>query len=337
MIEIIEGQNRYKNLIRPRTLFVFTDTAAKNSILSIVNHVCSYHQADDFLICSLTEFRSLIGVKSVISDFSAAHIREILDEFKPQMVFLGTSVKNYEWVWINEAEKLNIETHSFVDHFNSYKNRFVYDSVIYWPDYIYVLNENAKLDAKHEGVPEEKLIILRNPYYYDIESYKPEISYEDFLRMYDLKIESKVLLFISDSVSTHLPDLGFNEFSMLELLLNTLKDLQNKNQLTNNWNIIVKLHPDEDKTKFDPLVKTYIESGMKINVIKTADPKLLNYYADKVIGMFSNMVIESLLMNKPVLRIEIGQKRELLKFDEKNCVVVKEIEQLNEELVKFMD
>ena len=57
-----------------------------------------------------------------------------------------------------------------------------------------------------------------------------------------------------------------------------------------------------------------IHLDLKTIVVKDCDSLSINYFSDYIIGMFSNMVIESYLMKK-VLRVQIGQiGNDLMKF-----------------------
>ena len=50
--------------------------------------------------------------------------------------------------------------------------------------------------------------------------------------------------------------------------------------------------------------------------MKDCEPLAINYFSDYVVGMFSNMIIESFLMKKKVLRIQLNQNGEdKMKFD----------------------
>jgi predicted glycosyltransferase len=55
--------------------------------------------------------------------------------------------------------------------------------------------------------------------------------------------------------------------------------------------------------------------NLDIITIRDCDPLLINYYSDYVIGMHSNMIIESFLLGEKILRVQTGQLfDDLLKF-----------------------
>ena len=49
------------------------------------------------------------------------------------------------------------------------------------------------------------------------------------------------------------------------------------------------------------------QKNLKITVVKDCDSLSLNYLSDYIIGIFSNMVIESFLMNMKLLWVQTGQ------------------------------
>ena len=76
---------------------------------------------------------------------------------------------------------------------------------------------------------------------------------------------------------------------------------------------------------------------LEYRVIRNFDPLTINYFSDFVLGMFSNMVIESYLMKKKLLRIQTGIKIEdPLGFENLNNNYVKKVENLNSNLFKLL-
>ena len=71
------------------------------------------------------------------------------------------------------------------------------------------------------------------------------------------------------------------------------------------------------------------------NFLKTLT---LNYYSDYCIGMFSNMVTETFLLNKKLLRVQTGQNGEdLMKFSNLRNQVIITKEKLDEKLNTFLN
>ena len=130
--------------------------------------------------------------------------------------------------------------------------------------------------------------------------------------------------------------MGYDEYIILEKLLNKLKELKKINKVNfNDYQIIIKLHPKSKNDKFNHILKKF--EFIKINVVKDCQPLTLNYFSDYVIGMFSNMIIESFLMKKKILRIQLNQKGEdKIKLNGlMNKVVIHE-NKLEEKIISFL-
>ena len=177
---------------------------------------------------------------------------------------------------------------------------------------IWVIDNKAKEKAIIEGIPASLIKVKGNPYYYKVNNFSPNTSKTDFFKKYELDIKKKLILFISDDIKLNFKTnslkkciLGYDEYSILESILEALHNLDKRQNLDfNNYQLLVKLHPKSDIKKFDYLLDKY--DNIIFSVLQKCDPLLINYYSDYVIGMFSNMVIESFLMNKRLLRIQLG-------------------------------
>jgi hypothetical protein len=234
-----------------------------------------------------------------------------IDEFLPDKIFTATSVNNFEHLWRISSKKKKIRVESFVDHWTGIKKRFSFSNKIVYPDVIFLINNEAKKIAISEGVPEEIILIKDNPYYGKVKNFKPNITRLSFFKDINVKPEKKLILYISDRIrySPIFSDLGFDELSIFENLLKSLYLIQNKkNDHLNGFTLMVKLHPRENEKKYLPYIRN--NGNINIKLVKYCDPLVVNYFSDLVIGSFSNMVIESHLLKRPLLRVQIGIKAE---------------------------
>ena len=327
--------NLDKKIIEGKGVFLFTDPAGANSIFAIIDFLISINKVykKDFII--FTNDRSNFDEKYIDSveriKFKNKICSNILNKFKPDYIFSATSNNNFEHLWRKFFFK-KIKIYSFIDHWGNYLNRFRFNKEICFGDEIWVIDDLAKKEAIEEGIPESILNIKGNPYYEKVKSFSPKISKNNFFKKYKFDINKKVILFISDDIKSNFDIdefgnciLGYDEFTILKNILDTLKTISIDNEFfAFDYQLIIKIHPKANQNKFDSLIKNY--SFMKIFTIKSCNSLSLNYYSDCVLGMFSNMVIESFLMNKKLLRVQIGQLgNDLLKLKEiKDNVVVNE-------------
>ena len=339
---------RYK--LQGKGVFVFSDPAGANSILALIDNIlkCGGKNNEDFMVFTNSlgvfsnEYTNLVKIK----DFSTKFYSEILTKFKPNYIFTATSNNSYEHNIRLLSQQLGIRTIAFIDHWTSYLKRFTFNEKTFFPDEIWVINDIAKKEAIEAGLPEDKIFISGNPYYEKIKKFVPKIDKESFLRNHDIPADKKIIMFISDNLRASFPKdshnkcaLGFDEFTVLSYILNSFCQIHHKGLMDfSKYLFLIKIHPRGEISKFDSLIKNRKYNFLNIEVRKKIDPLTITYYSDYVLGMFSNMVIEALLMKKKVLRVQTGQIGEdILKSEEVNCELVIKGENLLNDLIKFME
>ncbi len=225
-------------------------------------------------------------------------------------VFTGTShpvsSEYFEVNCIRKAQKDNIYTISFIDHWINFKLRFTgNDDKQYYPDEIWVVDETAKKLAIKEGLPKERIFIHDNPYHTYLKIvWKPKFQGKDYLKSLGIKETGYTVLFAPDPLSlrnakeVH----GFTEDEALDHLLEIL------NELNQEINLIIKLHPLQPKGQLES--KTRKEGRVKVYFIKEAETLELIMASDLVIGFFSNLLLEATKLGKKVLRYFPGKSEE---------------------------
>ena len=306
-----------------KIFFVFSDVAGANAILSIVDNLVKKGkvQQKDFFIFSDINRKYFLNYKINIVQNEFETIENLVDKFKPQYLFSATSFHNYEHNWRKYFVKNSIPCSAFIDHWVYYKRRFTFDNETVYPNTIYVINKIAKIEALKEGLPLNSIKVIGNPYYSKVKEFKPKINRKSFFKSIGIKNNKKLITFVSENIKTDIPKdkngksiLGFDEYDSLINMFNALKEVSRTNNEILDFNYIIKIHPISDSNKFDSILNCF-KMFNNIYVIKKVNPLLLNFYSDYICGMFSNMLIEALLMQKKVCRIQINQKKDLFKFD----------------------
>ena len=313
-------------------IFVFCDAASANSVCAILDNLMKEGRiaGKDFLV--FTNGNGVIpgGYENLVQQQREA-TTEILEQFNPSYVFTGaTTLNDYEHIWRKEAARKKIKTYSFIDHWNFYRERFVHDDELVLPDEIWVINDVAFNDAVNAGLPAEKLRISGNPYYETVKNYRPLTSRADYFARYGIGDEKKIILFVSDNIKDVFDNndesvcsLGFDEFSILQEIFISLRDLHENGVLPDNFRFVIKLHPRCIAGKYDKLISDPAYSFINPVIIGREEPLMVSYYSDIVLGMFSNMVLEAMLMNKEVIRVQIGQTGpDMFKFSESEAPLI---------------
>ena len=321
-------------------IFVFSDPAAENAILALVDDLIldGYIPKKDFLVYTNNLKKTNIHCKDILNveDFNENKLNELILNFKPIYFFLGTSLNDYEHNWRKLGVKHNIRVISFIDHWTNYLERFSFNDELILGNEIWVVNEIAKKEAIRAGVPEKLIEISGNPYYKKVKEFKPKVSKDLFFKSHGLDGLKKTILFISDDIKRSFPKnkngeckLGFDEYSVLKDILISMHELK-KDINFSDFQLVIKLHPKSEKNKFKQLISDFSNKSLNVHCVRDCDSLTINYYSDFVLGMFSNMVVESILMQKKLLRIQTGGKFDLFKFN--NLKPVTKVKDLKEKI-----
>lgn len=241
-------------------------------------------------------------------------IENFLSKEKPTVIFTGTSdfntLENYFW---RVAKNLAIPTYAVLDHWTSYKSRFVRDGVFGIPDFIFTMDQTSKDGLMAANIPGDQVLITGQPHFEQFTNYQSDISTEAFCSQMNWPAK-KIITYISSPLEKSAgkdedgkPFWGYDEKT-------TLKDfaqaLQNIDQSTlDNIQIIIKLHPKEDLNKFDEEFKQPMYQNLDLKVIKEVNNKDLLFHSHLVVSTFSMMAFEAFLMNKPTLFIQLNAKK----------------------------
>ena len=324
---------------KEKTLIAFTDPAGANAMLSVCKELIEsgfVPNLDFFVVTNYKgKFNKLLYEFVKILNYDNENILfNLLDKFNVKNVISATSVNLFEHLIRKWAIKNNLFSVSFIDHWGPYLSRFSFNNEIILPSKIYVIDKFAYDEAIKE-LPKNKLFITENPYWNEARNFKPLLPKKEFLLNYGL---SNYLVYIDEHIqecddfikdSKNIPLIGYNEFTVLTNLLNVLKDFYNSNIIIPM--IIIKIHPISNQKKYDELIKKY--NFLKIKIIQDISPLDIIYHSKFVVGMFSNLLIESYLIGKTVLRIQIGQKEDLFKLKRKEIKIIRSKNKLKKEIL----
>lgn len=300
-----------------KTIYVFSDPAGGNSISSLIDELLNIGKIPNLNFKVYTNFEGIIhsSYEEVINriENNPTNILEEILNFKPELIFTTTSNNNFEHYWRVHAKLLNVKVISFVDHWTGIRNRFNFKGEEFFPDIIYVIDKRACEIAIKDGIPSELIKTLSNPYYKKVKNFKPSCSKSEFYSLLNLNLDKKLILFISDDIkkSETLKNIGFDEFTIIQEILKSFNNLKKLKKIDfENFTFILKIHPRACENKFIKYYDFFKDLNLEYKVIRDFDSLTLNYYCDYIIGMFSNMVIESFLMKKKLIRVQIGIKHD---------------------------
>ena len=302
-----------------KLIFGFSDPGGANQIAAVVNCLNNEKDKKKVLFRILTDesgykHKDLLPYLEIVES-ELDSLEKIILDFQPDEIFTTASLFSYiEHNLIRLAKKHGINSLTFLDHWTGYYKKFCRDGEAHFPDLILLNDDRAKEIAIEKGLPRERLRIVGNLFYENLMSYSPNISKKEFFNFFDIDYNKKIILFISDSISEQnggykasMNKFGFNEISIFTAVLRKINELiEIKKINSKDFSLIIKLHPKEDISKYDH----YFDDSLLTNCIIAQNCDIPNhdilYYSDFHIGMFSSMVIESIILGKKVLRVEIN-------------------------------
>jgi len=276
-----------------KILLVCSDPGSANCISSLVRYLEPYKY---ILISSKIQFLpESLRDKAVLTK-TVGEVEKLFNENKFSYVITGTSVEDrLELMCIKMAIAKNIKSMSFVDHWTAIGARFLMHGQVVLPDKVVVNDELAYKVACKEIGP-ERLLVLGNPYWETIKSYKPSKSRAQIISELQLDETKKIVVFLSDNLCETfgserevVKELGFNEIQVFELV-------KEWTSLMGSYNLVLKLHPKESAAKF--------QRYDQIKMLDNYPLWDLFFVADFVVGMHSAAVLEAEIMAKKIIRVE---------------------------------
>ncbi len=285
--------------LKGRGLFVFSDPGGAKPVLAFIT-----------MLKTLTAYKIVSDrTYSFFDDFGLDVERykegdelHVFENFKPDFLFTGTSyTSKIELQFVKEAKRNGVVSYSFIDHYTKFEERFLLNDVYVFPDNICVIDEKARKIGLETELPKDRFLVSGNFYHQWLRNWKPNIDKEAFFRYQNIPIGNKLLVYAPDPLSNvgGVEKYGTDEARVFKDIKYCLDELDDK-----SYTLFIKMHPNQKRE--------ILEAVTPLNDLKyiIADDKVdcnsLLFYSDMVIGIFSSILIESVVMNKKVLRCLIG-------------------------------
>jgi hypothetical protein len=288
--------------LKGKILFIFSDPGGAKPLLSYImlngleKSACvisdrSYDFYNDFPII-------------VTKWYSDGDVMLKIKEINPDYVFTATSyTSDIELRFLNAAKDAGIPTYSFVDHYTRFKDRFTWKGERLMPDNVCVIDEEAAHLAKESGIT-ANLLVSGNFYHNFLEGWKPKVKKDDFFKEIGIPVGNKLLVFAPDPISNvgSKEDFGFDEVMVWQQISAYFGKLAYL-----GFSVVINMHPNQNKEYFS---KHLDKHDMQIIFGHEIHTNTLLYFSDVVVGMFSNILIESVILKKRVIRYMVGFKKE---------------------------
>ncbi|WP_321777730.1 hypothetical protein [Sulfurimonas sp.] len=218
---------------------------------------------------------------------------------------------NYELEVIRIAKKNKVsQIISLLDVARSIDDRFllnIENIEEFLPYRILIPTDNLQVskDKKINNLLEE----YENPYWkYVYEKYykiPPPIT-NDLIQ----KSIGNYIVFFTEYIKEQFGDtLGYDEFTIMSDFIDVFRNT--------NISIYIKLHPSEEKNKYDK----YIPNDSKIYVIKDEiSTQEILYYAKVVFGCMTSVFYEALLLHKQCFSLQLNYKKDIFELTLENKI-----------------
>jgi len=105
------------------------------------------------------------GVRySSFNNWSPSYTDTYLKKNKVRLILLSASSSSLESLFILSARLFGIRTISFIDMWVNYKNRFLYNNNLVYPDTILSINDTCSKEMIDDGMPKKIIKKIGQPY-----------------------------------------------------------------------------------------------------------------------------------------------------------------------------
>lgn len=293
---------------------------------------------EKYRMANLSGFNIMNYISSIKLDF----IKNFITDEEPDFIITGTSADDFteKYIW-KSAGKLSIPSFAIMDQWVNYGVRFSNYGVSQLDDYnkdknhsyipskICVMDNIAESEAINEGLEQERIIITGQPYFETVLNNANRITDKniDFIRdKVGISTNDFLITFVSEPIcdtynendfSEHY--WGYTERTIFGELLDVI--LQVSKLYPNKIGLIIRQHPKENSSNFSDIIDNFRSSRIKIIINRDFDQHELIMASDLICGMSSMLLIEAAILDKLVMSIQIGLKRENpLILDRANCL-----------------
>ena len=272
-------------------------------------------------------------ISKAIDMITVATIEKFLKKTSPDFIITGTSAEDMteRYLWA-ASSKLGVPSFAVLDSWMNYGIRFSeykigqielfnkHKQCLYLPTKICVMDNFAKKEAILDGIEKNRIVVTGQPYFQMLLKHAKNKKYirNQLRNRLNISPGSFLIVFVSEPLSTnytadnnHQRYWGYDEKTTFKNIYKSLEKIIKANKNL-KIHIIVKLHPREDLHSYDTIINNFKQKTslsaqtLSNNTIGNWD---LIQSADLICGMSSMLLLESVLLEKPILSVQIGLKR----------------------------
>jgi|GEM_PF-4454306 len=226
---------------------------------------------------------------------------DVINQLQPDLMLTGTSVQpGLEKEAIRLARFHKIPSIAFVDTWTNYDARFkdtkTDEPLVFVPDYIATFDEISKQELAQLGIPLSNIIVTGNPHLANVDF--SDLPTQDLRTNLQIPDKDFLIMFVSEP----LPDKWYAEYGynipMEDEIYTTVQTIAN--MMHPKCHLVVKLHPIEQESQIHSAM---LKLNSNIQIIKDINPYHLAKESDLILGLGSNLLIETALAGCPTYSI----------------------------------
>jgi len=302
----------------------FSQVGGANALMPLIGKLTDRYEVSVFgrqaVMDKLKNGYSLI--REAHADSSSRAALEWLDAVRPDVLVTDTiNLRRVEdggmciELW-GRARKYGIPSIAYVDSWWAYDERFRlpgesgFENVPYRIATVDTHAQDALIDL---GYPRERLIVTGSPRFQMLTERSCAFDADmrrRFCASKRVAKDDRLIIFVSQPIEQVLgsqEEWGFSEKSILEAVLATIQRLPE----TERRHIVLAVlsHPEEDERQLAAHLDRFA-GGVRTFMIDGNDAISCIEASDMVVGMFSILLVEALIMGRIAISIQLGLKRE---------------------------
>ncbi len=264
-----------------KVLFSANDPGGAEAIVPVVTALrAQHHEVQGILTGPAKRVFDRGGISYIDADEHRSGGVEQALAFRPDVMLVGTSGT----ISIDKEMMLKlgpaVPTVSVLDFWGNPVQRFSGEAgdLRFLTSVVCVMDEDMKRDMLAVGIPEERIAVTGNPHF---EGFEHGITRD--------REDRTEILFVSQPISLSRERYGFDEFTVLDMVVRTLPL---------GHHVCIRLHPRDEPRKYD----TYLSD--RISLCAEASVHVDLSRAGLVLGMFSPVLLQAAAAGKQVVSVE---------------------------------
>lgn len=268
----------------------------------------AYRQALDIL------GRRGLAPRAVPNGADAEWFDSELRSCRTAMVLVATSHngQNYEKMFLAAARRFSAPSMAVLDFWANYRIRFsdTEGRLLYVPDRIAVMDEEARRGLIADGLPEEAIYVTGHPGFDTLAQQREQFTLQvrnairstNGVGAKDIQVlfASQPLRELYGADESDPGALGFQEQSVLDDVIEALEGISLRAET--GLTLVIRPHPREEVEAY----QNRHSNAIRIVVSKDGDGREIAMASDVVVGMNSMLLVEACYLGCPVVSVQPG-------------------------------